>query len=89
MKKIFLSFTLAFLFAAASLADVSPWDAWRLGYTCFEQGEGFRDRGEYTQALKSFSEALEHYNSVRRARPDWNQKVIARRIADCEKNAKE
>lgn len=85
MKKIFLSFTLAFLFAAASLADVSPWDAWRLGYTCFEQGEGFRDRGEYTQALKSFSEALEHYNSVRRARPDWNQKVIARRIADCEK----
>ena len=66
-------------------ADVSPWDAWRLGYTCFEQGEGCRDRGEYTKALKAFQEALEHYNNVRRARPDWNQKVIARRIADCER----
>ena len=66
-------------------ADVSPWDAWRLGYTCFEQGEGCRDRGEYTKALKAFQEALEHYNNVRRSRPDWNQKVIARRIADCER----
>ena len=53
--------------------------------TCYEQGEGCRDRGEYTKALKAFPEALNHYNSVRRARPDWNQKVIARRIADCER----
>ena len=84
MKKLTLIFMLT-VCAFFLYADVSPWDAWRLGYTCFEQGEASRDRGEYTQALKSFQEALEHYNSVRRARPDWNQRVIARRIADCER----
>ena len=84
MKKLTLIFMVT-VCAFFLYADVSPWDAWRLGYTCFEQGEASRDRGEYTQALKSFKEALEHYNSVRRARPDWNQRVIARRIADCER----
>ena len=84
MKKLILIFVVT-VCAFFLYADVSPWDAWRLGYTCFEQGEASRDRGEYTQALKSFNEALEHYNSVRRARPDWNQRVIARRIADCER----
>ena len=84
MKKLTLIFMVT-VCAFFLYADVSPWDAWRLGYTCFEQGEASRDRGEYTQALKSFKEALEHYNSVRRARPDWNQRVIAPRIADCER----
>ena len=84
MKKLILIFVVT-VCAFFLYADVSPWDAWRLGYTCFEQGEASRDRGEYTQALKSFNEALEHYNSVRRARPDWNQRVIARRIAECER----
>ena len=84
MKKFCLS-GIILLFALTLRADVSPWDAWRLGYTCFETGESNRDRGEYTKALKSFKEALEHYNNVRRARPDWNQRVIARRIAECER----
>ena len=85
MKKTGLFLAVFALVLCRLCADVSPWDAWRLGYTCFEQGEGCRDRGEYTKALKAFQEALEHYNNVRRARPDWNQKVIARRIADCER----
>ena len=85
MKKFFSLVCACFLLAGTLFADVSPWDAWRLGYTCFEKGEGCRDRGEYTNALKAFQEALEHYNNVRRARPDWNQKVITRRIADCER----
>ena len=84
MKKLIFIFGVTFV-SLLLFADVSPWDAWRLGYTCYEQGEGARDRGEYTQALKSFQAALDHYNSVRRARPDWNQRVIARRIADCER----
>ena len=87
MKKIFLCAISAIAAFLLSASDVSPWDAWRLGYTCFEQGEGFRDRGEYTKALESFNQALEHYNNVRSARPDWNQKVIARRIADCERES--
>ena len=85
MKKSGLIFVVSVFLVCGLYADVSPWDAWRLGYTCYEQGEGCRDRGEYTKALKAFQEALEHYNNVRRARPDWNQKVIARRIADCER----
>ncbi len=81
--------TLCALAAAGGLllfaADVSPWDAWRLGYTNFELGEQHRDRGEYTQALEAFQKALENYQAVKKARPDWNQRVISERIADCER----
>ena len=70
---------------ALAAADVSPWDAWRLGYTNFELGEQHRDRGEYTKALEAFQKALDNYQTVKRTRPDWNQRVIKERIADCER----
>ena len=66
---------------------LSPWDAWRMAYTTFEQGENFRDKGEYLKARQAFDKALSYYNMVRKARPDWNQKVISERIADCEKES--
>ena len=37
MRKLLLILAAAFLTAGVLFADVSPWDAWRLGYTCFEQ----------------------------------------------------
>ncbi|MBO7154232.1 MAG: hypothetical protein J6W67_10565 [Lentisphaeria bacterium] len=64
-------------------ASPSPWDSWRSAYSCFEQGESYRDKGDYIQALKSFEEALQNYRAVKRARPDWNQRVITMRIERC------
>ena len=61
----------------------SPWDSWRTAYSCFEQGEAFRDKGDYLQALKSFESALENYQAVKKARPDWNQRVITMRMERC------
>ncbi len=66
-------------------AGLSPWDAWRLGYTNFELGEQVRGRGDYTAALEAFEKARGHYMAVKKARPDWNQKVIRERIAACDK----
>ena len=66
-------------------APFSPWDAWRQGYTMFEKGQQQRDRGSYRRALQYFESALESYESVRKARPDWNQKIIQGRIDDCRK----
>ena len=82
------------LFAAALLltapfllngAPFSPWDAWRQGYTMFEKGQQQKDRGSYRRALQYFESALESYQSVQKARPDWNQKIIQGRIDDCRK----
>ena len=67
---------------------LSPWDAWRMAYTSFEKGEEFREKGDYTKAKESFDKALEYYKMVRQSRPDWNQKVISERIADCEKESR-
>ena len=64
-------------------AEPSPWDSWRTAYSCFEQGESFRDKGDYLQALKSFENALASYQAVKKARPDWNQRVITMRIDRC------
>ena len=66
-------------------ADLSPWDEWRLGYTNFEIGEQTRNRGDYTASLEAFEKSLRHYQAVKRARPDWNQKVIRERLSACEK----
>ena len=68
---------------------LSPWDAWRMAYTTFEQGENFRDKGDYLKARQAFDKALSYYNMVRKARPDWNQKVIAERISECERRINE
>ncbi len=70
-------------------AAPSPWDSWRSGYTNFEQGESFRERGNYTEALKFFEKARKNYVAVRTARPDWNQRVIADRLRDCDRQIAE
>ena len=72
---------LLLMVCASALA--SPWDSWRTAYSCFEQGESFRDKGDYLQALKSFESALANYQAVKKARPDWNQRVIAMRMERC------
>lgn len=88
-KIIILLLLIAVMITANSGSPrLSPWDAWRMAYTSFEQGEEFRDKGEYTKAKKAFDKALEYYNMVRESRPDWNQKVIAERIVDCEKESR-
>ena len=70
-------------------AAPSPWDSWRSGYTNFEQGESFRERGNYTESLKYFEKARKNYIAVRTARPDWNQRVIADRLRDCDRQIAE
>ncbi|MBO5668411.1 MAG: tetratricopeptide repeat protein, partial [Lentisphaeria bacterium] len=70
-------------------AGPSPWDSWRSGYTNFEQGETRREQGNYTDALKCFEKARKNYLSVRSARPDWNQRVIADRLRDCDRQIAE
>ena len=68
----------------SALAAPSPWDSWRSGYTCFEQGESLRERGRYSEAVEMFEKAKQCYLDVRSARPDWNQRVISDRLRDCE-----
>ena len=80
-----LLLTAIIITAGSGTLRLSPWDAWRMAYTTYEQGEEFRDKGDYLKARDAFSKALEYYQMVRQARPDWNQKVISERIADCEK----
>lgn len=70
-------------------AAPSPWDSWRAGYTNFEQGEARRERGNYTDALRYFEKARKNYQAVRSARPDWNQRVIADRLRDCDRQIAE
>ena len=70
-------------------AELSPWDEWRLGYTSFEIGEQKRSRGDYTEALAAFEKSRGHYQAVKRARPDWNQKVIRERLVACDRQISE
>lgn len=84
-QKIFLFFLLLFMMLADVTAAPSPWDSWRAGYTNFEQGEALRERGRYSEALEKFEKARQSYLAVRSARPDWNQRVIADRLHDCER----
>lgn len=84
----FLLLTAVIITANPGTPQLSPWDAWRMAYTSFEQGEEFRDKGEYTKAKAAFDKALEYYDMVREKRPDWNQKVISERIADCKNESR-
>lgn len=77
------------VFSGTVLGAPSPWDAWRSGYTSCEQGEQQYERGNYTAALSLFEKARKSYQSVRTSRPDWNQRVIAERIAECDRKIKE
>ena len=85
---LLLLLTAAVIAAGSGRPRLSPWDAWRMAYTSFEKGEIFREKGDYTKAKESFDQALEYYQMVRKSRPDWNQKVITERIADCEKESR-
>lgn len=85
---LFILLTAVIITANPQRPRLSPWDAWRMAYTSFEKGEEFRDKGEYTKAKESFDSALEYYNMVRESRPDWNQRVISERIADCQKESR-
>ena len=87
IRNVFLAVVFAVCFVAA--ANPSPWDSWRSGYTCFEQGEALRERGRYTEAIEMFKKARQSYLAVRAARPDWNQRVIADRLRDCETQIRE
>ncbi len=90
MKKFFIISGMLFLTALLPLSGApSPWDLWRAGYTNFEQGESLRERGRYSEAVEYFEKAKKNYLAVRSARPDWNQRVIANRLRDCEKNLAE
>ena len=87
MKK-FLKSALSLLLCSMVLslnAAPSPWDSWRSGYTSCEQAERQYERGNYTEALSLFEKSKKHYLDVRSARPDWNQRVIAERISECER----
>ncbi len=81
MKKFFL-LILFLMVSLAAPAKETPWSAWRKAYTEFEKAEKARDSGDYVAAAKGFKKALELYQFVHQERPDWNQKVILRRIAD-------
>ena len=76
-------------FCTALKSAPSPWDAWRSGYINCEKGEQQFERGNYTAALDLFEKARKSYHAVRSARPDWNQRVIAERIAECDRKIKE
>lgn len=80
--------SLLFLLAALPLlsgAAKNAWDTWRQGYEVYQKGEMFRDRGDHTQALEAFRQALALYQEIQRMRPDWDQSIIKSRIADCER----
>ena len=47
---VFILLTAVLITANSDRPRLSPWDAWRMAYTNFEQGEEFRDKGEYTKA---------------------------------------
>ncbi len=87
--KILLTAALWLLLGFSAAAAPSPWDSWRAGYTNFEQGESLRERGNYTEALRFFEAARKNYLAVRAARPDWNQRVIADRLRDCDRQISE
>ena len=85
----FFTKTACILLAVCILCPVlgapSPWDSWRAGYINCEKGEEQYERGNYTAALALFEKARKSYKAVRSSRPDWNQRVIAERIAECDR----
>ena len=87
--RILVPVTLLFAALSCGAAHLSPWDEWRLGYTNFEIGEQTRTRGDYTASLEAFEKSKRHYLAVKKARPDWNQKVIRERLEACDKQIAE
>lgn len=65
--------------------EFSPWAAWRKGFSYFEQGERNREKGKHSDALKAYQKAYQYYDSVKKARPNWNQQIIGNRIRMCQR----
>ncbi|MDR0931566.1 MAG: hypothetical protein LBM70_00900 [Victivallales bacterium] len=83
-RAIFLLFLLVAL-SPLYAAPKNAWDVWREGYEIFRKGENYRDRGNHTQALDAFKRSRELYVEIQRMRPDWDQRIIKSRIADCDR----
>ena len=66
---LLLLLTALIMAAGPGTPKLSPWDAWRMAYTSFEQGEEFRDKGDYTKAQKSFDQALGYYKKIQEEYP--------------------
>jgi cytochrome c-type biogenesis protein CcmH/NrfG len=100
MKKIFLlTLFAACLFMTAVTPNLkatdndddeefSPWAAWRKGFSYFEKGERNKEKGKNSEALTAYRKAYQYYHSVKKARPNWNQKIIGTRIKMCEREIK-
>ena len=91
MKKYFLpTILIACLFMTAVIPNLrayddneeefSPWAAWRKGFSYFEKGERNKEKGKNSEALTAYRKAFQYYHSVKKARPNWNQKIIGTRI---------
>ena len=65
--------------------EFSPWAAWRKGFSYFEKGEREKEKGNSSAALAAYRKAYQCYQSVKKARPNWNQQIIGSRIRMCER----
>ena len=102
MKKYFLpAMLIACLFAVTVVPNLkayddnendeeefSPWAAWRKGFSYFEKGERSKEKGNDSEALAAYRKAYQCYQSVKKARPNWNQQIIGSRIRMCEREIK-
>ncbi|MFA7184560.1 MAG: tetratricopeptide repeat protein [Victivallales bacterium] len=98
MKKYFLTaLFVSCLFITAAIPELraednsedeeefSPWAAWRKGHAYSEKGERLQEKGENSNALEAYRKAYQYFDSVKKARPNWNQQVINGRIRICER----
>ncbi len=85
MKRCFLFICLLAVLPFLSGAAKNAWDIWREGYETYQKGEAARDRGEYSKAAELFQKSLGLYREIQRQRPDWDQSIIQKRIADSER----
>ena len=96
MKRIFLLTIFAFCLMMTAVTpnlradddddeEFSPWTAWRKGFGYFEKGERSREKGKNDEALTAYRKAYQYYYSVKKARPNWNQKIIDERIRMCQR----
>jgi len=96
MKRIFLLTIFAFCLMMTAVTpclraddddeeEFSPWTAWRKGFGYYEKGERSREKGKNDEALTAYRKAYQYYYSVKKARPNWNQKIIDERIRMCQR----
>ena len=85
MIRIFFIFSMLVcsLYVHAEQDEFSPWDAWRKGYSLYEDGEKNKAKNQQPEALKKYLESRDCYLAVKKAKPDWNQQIIDNRIKMC------